>query len=369
MYFPGRLRIIGHQPTSKFHNFALISVSLDAGGKFRNLRDRMEAQRRFHSFMTNELYPRYQCGVVVTERHQNGGLHFHLAMVVRDDIRGQIDFAACFPPKGPDGKPIRQPDYRTANAALKKEWAYLRRICKRYGFGRHQLQPMKETGEALGCYLGKYLAKDWEHRLPEDKGARCIRYFGHWSKTSRQLGQRREARPHGHSFGWTKPRARAWREMVKQTVTVLAYKGTRLTEANIKDVLGPRWAWKITRLFQAVRFVVGEWQDAELRIAINEHNQGVRRRWLEGGGNPAHECWWDITEVTLDHLRPSLQWQKQMAELQLAKECEAEIQRRLKSRRAGKSSRRVAPSARTNAMPTEASPSWASWIELTSKED
>jgi len=32
---------------------------------------------------------------------------------------------------------------------------------------------MRENGEALGCYLGAYLRKDWENRLPEDKGARA----------------------------------------------------------------------------------------------------------------------------------------------------------------------------------------------------
>ena len=74
-----------------------------------------------------------------------------------------------------------------------------------------------------------------------------------------------------------------------------------------------------------VRFVIADWQDAELRQAIDEHNLEVRRRWLEGGGNPAQECWWDVTEITLDHLCPSPEWLKQMAELQLAKEVEAAI--------------------------------------------
>ena len=31
------------------------------------------------------------------ERHKNKGIHFHLAVVCKEDIRGQIDFAACFP--------------------------------------------------------------------------------------------------------------------------------------------------------------------------------------------------------------------------------------------------------------------------------
>ena len=85
-----------------------------------------------------------------------------------------------------------KPDYSTANDAIKREWAFWRRKAKLYGFGRHNLQPMRRNGEALGRYLGEYLRKDWEHRLREDKGARCVRYFGHWSTDGRARGERRK---------------------------------------------------------------------------------------------------------------------------------------------------------------------------------
>jgi len=49
----------------------------------------------------------------------------------------------------------------------------------------------------------------------------------------------------------------------------------------------------------------------------------VQVRWLSGGGDPARSCWWHVTEIALDHLRPSPEWK-------LVKECEAEIHRRLK---------------------------------------
>ena len=49
------------------------------------------------------------------------------------------------------------------------------------------------------------------------------------------------------------------------------------------------------------------------------------------GGDPARSCWWHITEITMEHVHPSPIWVKQMAELQLAKECEAEIRKRLKA--------------------------------------
>lgn len=295
---------------------------VDAGGRFRNLRDRKEAQRRFHSLLTNEIVKRYGCGVTVTERHHNGGIHFHLVVACKEDIRGGIDFAACFPPKDGRGKPQYKPDYSTANDALKREWAYWRQKAKLYGFGRHQLQPMRQNGEALGRYLGAYLRKDWEHRLAEDKGSRCVRYFGHWSKAVRGKRERKQSPPYSARFGWVTPQARAWREMIKQVVTVLNYKGAKLTEENIIDIIGSRWAWRMSRLFQAVRFETEHVPDEAVRTVIKEHNFKVQVRWLSGGGSPARVCWWHVTEVTLDHLRTSPQWQKQMEELELAKELE-----------------------------------------------
>jgi hypothetical protein len=63
--------------------------------------------------------------------------------------------------------------------------------------------------------------------------------------------------------------------------------------------------------------------------ASAEHNFKVEVRWLSGGGNPARSCWCHITEITLDHLRPSPEWKASRDELQLAKDCESAIRKRL----------------------------------------
>jgi hypothetical protein len=84
------------------------------------------------------------------------------------------------------------------------------------------------------------------------------------------------------------------------------------------------------------RFEVGEWQAEAVQQAILQHNLEVQTSWLKAGGDPAWSCWWHITEITMDHLRPSPVWIKQMAELQLAKDCEAEIRKRLKALEAKK---------------------------------
>jgi hypothetical protein len=55
----------------------------------------------------------------------------------------------------------------------------------------------------------------------------------------------------------------------------------------------------------------------------------VRANWLCGGGGPERQWWWHVTELTLDHFRPSPKWKQENEELQLVKDCEAMIERGL----------------------------------------
>src|SRR6202012_5740972 len=112
------------------------------------------------------------------------------------------------------------------------------------------------------------------------------------SKTARMDGQRRAVPPHGSQFGWVTPKAKMWRELVKQVAIVARHEGLPLSEATVKDLLGPKWAWRLSKLFQVTRFEVGEWQAESVRLAILEHKLAVRKRLIEAGGEPARECWW-----------------------------------------------------------------------------
>jgi hypothetical protein len=116
--------------------------------------------------------------------------------------------------------------------------------------------------------------------------------------------------------------------LVKQAVTVLNHKGAKITELNIKDILGPKWAWKMGKLFQAVWFVEDDWQDGATREAIGEANLNVHVRWINSGGDLARKFWWHVTEITLDHLRPSPEWKKAMQELASSKSFGATRRRR-----------------------------------------
>jgi len=217
---------------------------------------REEASRRFNSVLTGVLRARYRRGVVVAERTKRGVIHFHLVVDVGKDIRGKIDFEECFPPSG-------RGNYRTANRELKEEWRWLRETLGRYGFGRHQLQPMKSNAEALARYVGKYVSKSWEHRTEDDKGARLIRYFGQWMNAGK-------APPWTARHGGLSARAVAWRNCMKQIAVVCRETGINLTESNAREAMGRRWAWFATKKIRGTEFIPDP-----RAPGITEHNSEV----------------------------------------------------------------------------------------------
>ena len=129
--------------------------------------DAKEAQRRFNSLATNVLRKRYPAHIAVLERQKSGRIHYHLLVVLPDDIRTGIDFDA-----------IASGDYKTANKALRLEWAFWRKTSPVYGFGRTELLPIKSDADAMGQYVGKYIAKGHACRTEADKGVRLVRYSG-----------------------------------------------------------------------------------------------------------------------------------------------------------------------------------------------
>lgn len=129
--------------------------------------DAKEAQRRFNSLATNVLRKRYPAHIAVLERQKSGRIHYHLLVVLPDDIRTGIDFDA-----------IASGDYKTANKALRLEWAFWRKTAPGHGFGRTELLPIKSDADAMGQYVGKYIAKGHACRTEADKGVRLVRYSG-----------------------------------------------------------------------------------------------------------------------------------------------------------------------------------------------
>ena len=181
--------------------------------------DPKEAQRRMNSLATHVLRPRYGQVIRVLERQKSGRIHYHLLVNVGADIRTGVDFQA-----------IADGDYRSAGTALRREWTFWRRTAKAYGFGRTELLPIRSTSEAIGRYVGKYIAKHLEHRELRDRRVRLVTYSGVRVASTR--------------FGWANGGAREWRRKVAAFVSMLFEAGAILspTAAAMRLKFGPRWA-------------------------------------------------------------------------------------------------------------------------------
>ena len=130
-----------------------------------NVQDKREAERRFNNFARRVLDQRYDAWIKVFERSpKTGRLHFHLLVVMRTDIRTGFDFNAYRSARS--AKSLSQRRYwtriygATVAPALRAEWVFLRGknandggACKAYGFGRHELVPIRATADAVGRYL------------------------------------------------------------------------------------------------------------------------------------------------------------------------------------------------------------------------
>lgn len=180
-----------------------------------------EAQRRLNSLISNVINDRYLTYVGVFERQKSGRIHYHFLVALRDDIRSGFDFAA-----------IANQDYRSANAALRAEWAFLRKAAPAYGFGRTELLPIRSSTEAIAKYVGKYIAKNIDARRDDqDKGVRLVRYA-------------RNARAGTCHFQFYRS-ARDWRRKVAMfAALVQAHHPDTIISgiADLSRVVGPRWA-------------------------------------------------------------------------------------------------------------------------------
>ena len=233
------------------------------------------AQKALHSLMTGIIKRRYVEFIIVMERMTSKRIHYHLLVVMAEDIRTGFDFAA-----------VQRGDYRSASDYLRREWSFWRATAPKYGFGRTELLPIKKTAAGVAKYVGKYVAKHIGQRLPEDKGARLVRY----SKQANRVGIR---------FGWNSPGAFMWRAKLGAFCRMLG-----LNEDNHKERLkawfGSNWVFVLQPLIEAIK-LPGFHPEAESKdslqaawvVAVNErerrhHRKDVKRvKPAEGHPFPA----------------------------------------------------------------------------------
>jgi hypothetical protein len=186
-----------------------------------HITDPKESQKCMNSLSTNVLRPRYGGAIRVIERQASGRIHYHLLVNIGLDIRTGFDFAG-----------IARHDYRSANPAIRAEWAFWRRTAKLYGFGRTELLPVISTTEAVGRYVGKYISKHFTAREERDRGVRLVSYIG--------------PKVASVKFAWAGGKAKDWRSGLGSLVRDLAASGhidSPTIEAMARQY-GKGWAWQ-----------------------------------------------------------------------------------------------------------------------------
>ena len=199
----------------------------------QHITDPKVAQKRMNSLTTGVLRPRYGNCIRVIERQKSGRIHYHLLVNVGADIRTGADF-----------NEFARGIYKSASPRLRCEWAFWRKTAKLYGFGRTELMPVKSTTEAIGRYVGKYIAKHLNLRQMRDKGVRLVSYTGGKTASTR--------------FAWASKGSRSWRRKLAAFVQMLHQTGSisSPTTESMARVFGPRWVWK--------------WRDSIMTFPIEE---------------------------------------------------------------------------------------------------
>jgi hypothetical protein len=190
-----------------------------------------QAQKYLHSLMTGVLKGRYVEYIIVMERMASGRIHYHLLVVLAQDIRTGFDFDA-----------VKRGDYRSANSFLRSEWAFWRKSAPLYGFGRTELMPVKSSTEGIAKYVGKYIAKHIGNRLPEDKGARLVRY----SRGTNRVSTR---------FFWHTPGADLWRLKLGALCRILALASDNYSE-SFQSWYGKRWIQTLGPIVESIKLRV-----------------------------------------------------------------------------------------------------------------
>ena len=202
-------------------------LTLTFADKVQNIR---EAQRRFNSLRTGVLAPKYVDWIGVMQRHASGVVHFHLLVVCPSDIRTGLDFEA-----------LKKKDYRSANDALRAQWAFWRKTAPRYSFGRTELLPLRSTGVAVAKYVSRYIGKHLNDRRPEDKGAKLVRY----SRGANKFSSR---------FTWNSAGSYVWRQKCALlAVLTKAGQGMQEVKARWREWYGSRWVYKLRPVFGMLR--------------------------------------------------------------------------------------------------------------------
>lgn len=205
--------------------FLTLTVGDDSLEGFQQVWDAAEASRRINALNRRFLPSLFRKFILVTERHKSGAIHFHLLAAMLN------------------GADVREGFYsgEGANDALRSLWAVLRAELPTFGFGRAEAKPIEKTGQAVACYVSKYIEKNLFNRLADDRRKKLVRYSGF---------EGRQLKP--NDFGWCSARATAWRRKAEELAQLAGVRAGQSGRAEVAEAFGPRWAFQLSRVMRVI---------------------------------------------------------------------------------------------------------------------
>jgi len=199
-----------------------------------------EASRRLHSLSRRVLRRIGDEWVWVRERTKAGRLHYHLVIRTHWDIRTGFDFGQ-----------VKRGVYVSACPELRRVWAFLRRVLPRYGFGRHELVPIRDRS-AIGAYVAKYVTKS--ERVDRDKGQRLCGMTRGISQAAPSV-----------RIAWVRGRAWVFRRVV--CFLECCFRRRYGLGEGLPRLWGCKWGWKVIQMMERAPSLVEEalsWWDGEV---------------------------------------------------------------------------------------------------------
>jgi hypothetical protein len=230
--------------------------------------DAKEANRRLNSLMTNFLGKQIPAYILIRERQKRGSWHFHLLAALPFDVQAKGRWS-----KNKFGSGQK---FSTANENLLGLWSSFRENMPKYGFGRHELLPVRKSGRHLASYLSKYIGKHMSSRSEADKGVRLVSISrpvfdkdgNYVSGFLRKVGS-------VASFGWHSP----FMTKLRRKVAMVSSTFSCHSPAECLQELGKRWGYFIfreaghlVRLCDAVHFNRDQYHHVPFAPHVFFHN-------------------------------------------------------------------------------------------------
>jgi len=218
----------GHLLKRNLNGCAFVTITTPQNLSYWTKEGWAEARNRFRSWIGNKTGLPFVFGsnrdfCRVIEPQRRGAIHWHLVIDCGVDIRSGVNWDA-----------FKAGDYRSAPPALRAMWSRMRESAKKYRLGRTEIMPIRSGAwEAAARYVGKYISKGIVREVTE---AACEGVYR--PKHSRRIGYSVGWRVASMNFSWCES-GRDWRKGVE----MLAAHVGAVDVADLKNVLGPKWAY------------------------------------------------------------------------------------------------------------------------------